>query len=977
MRGKNKNIIIIGLIGIVMIMAVSYAAFNSALDIKGTGSITSNWKIIISNIALESKTDGAEEVSKSFDNLSANFSFNLNAPGDSIKYAVTVSNEGTLNAVLDSIKINMNGTDIINYTVEGIESGSSLNVNEDKTFYVTFKFNEDVTSMPSDTSFNLTMELNYLQEGNDTNFSTADTDTSGELAINSISLEPEEQRIKVTVDASNAIKYYYSIDNNSWYESNSNVYTLTDLDVYKDYTVYVKAEDSGGNVVFSSASTKTTDETNPNLTITEKEIIEGDNGWNNGVTLSTSVRDNGSVKEVLYCSTTEETCEPTQKADLNNGSFDYIFEENSLEQKLCVKATDEAGNEITECSNGYLVDGIEPVVDDLTLTPADDTLLVEVEASDKGSGPYTYYYSKDNGSSYVESQNPNYTFTDLPEADYLVVVYVKDKAGNVSVTKAGTATIRHASFCEHNDITDLGDCIIQTEAGNETDIETAKQTIQSKGTPNFNVTSPSINYEERISTATSIYNTTMADLYIGTNYTFNKTTGMYDITNGKTTDPSTLDFSDGKVYYTNTRNFKMATPTLFKIIGVSLKTNSTTGTTTYLLTKYDLSQTTISYDTSSVGLYSGEDNDGITYYYRGSVGGNYVLFDDKYWRIIRVNGDGTVRMIYDGTSAHVNGEATSNRQVGISAFNSYLNDNTYVGYMYGDVNNFEQTDSGDITFNYTGLSSSTRYYFGTSYTFNSSSRSYTLSGDLHSGTVSSDQVGYYTCFNTSSTASCQRLFYTTRYNSSTSMTVSSRGFGTTSVTNSVENINNSTMKTYLDNWYQNNLSDVDNMISKGATFCNNRNKSTKQSGTYNNLGYGINPTIYGSERIYNWASQGKLAPTLTCETNDTFSVNRGNKELTYPVGLITADEVNMAGGISGAVNSLYYLCSGTSYWTMTPQTFTNSFVASEFAIFSTGFIGNDNVTSSYGVRPVINLDPSNITFTGSGTMQDPYVIENA
>ena len=206
---KNKNIIIIGLIGIVMIMAVSYAAFNSALDIKGTGAITSNWKIIISNIALEEKTDGAEEVSKTFDNLSANFNFNLNAPGDSIKYAVTVSNEGTLNAVLDSIKINMNGTDIINYTVEGIESGSPLNVDEDKTFYVTFKFNEDVTSMPEQTSFNLTMGLNYLQEGNDTNFSTADTDTSGELAINSISLEPEEQRIKVTVNASNAIKYYY------------------------------------------------------------------------------------------------------------------------------------------------------------------------------------------------------------------------------------------------------------------------------------------------------------------------------------------------------------------------------------------------------------------------------------------------------------------------------------------------------------------------------------------------------------------------------------------------------------------------------------------------------------------------------------------------------------------------------------------------------------------------------------------------
>ena len=969
---KNKNIIIIGLIGIVMIMAVSYAAFNSALDIKGTGSITSNWKIIISNIALEEKTDGAEEVSKSFDNLSANFSFNLNAPGDSIKYAVTVSNEGTLDAVLDSIKINMNGTDIINYTVEGIESRSPLNVDEDKTFYVTFKFNEDVTSMPSDTSFNLTMELNYLQEGNDTNFSTADTDTSGELAINSISLEPEEQRIKVTVNASNAIKYYYSIDNNSWYESDSNVYTLTNLDIYKDYTVYVKAEDSEGNVVFSSASTKTTDETNPNLAITEKDIIEGENGWNNGVTLNTSVRDNGTITDVLYCVTSEETCEPSQTATLNNGSFDYIFEENSLEQKLCVKATDEAGNEHTECSQGYLVDGIEPVVDNLTLTPDDDTLLVEVEASDKGSGPYTYYYSKDNGSSYVESQNPNYTFTDLPEAEYLIVVYVKDAAGNVSITKAGTTTIRHAAFCEHNDITDLGDCVIATEAGNETDIETAKQEIEAKGTPNFLATSPSINYEQRTSSATSTTSHTYYD-YIGTGYTFNSTTGIYTLTGYSYKDPSTVDYSSDDYYTCLSTNTTCST--LYKITGVTTSTNSSTGVITYTMTKYNMTQSPVNYDTSEVGLYAGTDDDGTTYYYRGSVGGNYVLFDDKYWRIIRVNGDGTVRLIYDGTSAHANGEATSNRQVGTQAFNSYINDNTYVGYMYGDTSKFEQTDSGSMTFTYTGLSASARYYYGTSYTFNPSTRSYTLSGDLHSGTLSSDQVGYYTCFSTSSTASCQRLFYTTRYASSTSMVVSARAYGTTSVANSVENVNNSTMKTYLDNWYQNNLSDVDDKISKDATFCNNRTKSTYNSGTYNNAGYGINPTIYGYERMYNWTSQGKLGPTLACETNDTFSVNRGNGELTYPIGLITADEANMAGGITGSVNSLYYLYSGTTYWTMSPSYFYSWFDARAFYVYSTGAVEGYNYTSNgYGVRPVINLNTDNLTFTGSGTAQDPFVV---
>ena len=56
-----------------------------------------------------------------------------------------------------------------------------------------------------------------------------------------------------------------------------------------------------------------------------------------------------------------------------------------------------------------------------------------------------------------------------------------------------------------------------------------------------------------------------------------------------------------------------------------------------------------------------------------------------WWRIIRINGDGTIRMIYDGTSAHANGESSTDRQVGTSKFNSIYNDNTYVGYMYGTI----------------------------------------------------------------------------------------------------------------------------------------------------------------------------------------------------------------------------------------------------------------------------------------------------
>ena len=99
-------------------------------------------------------------------------------------------------------------------------------------------------------------------------------------------------------------------------------------------------------------------------------------------------------------------------------------------------------------------------------------------------------------------------------------------------------------------------------------------------------------------------------------------------------------------------------------------------------------------------MYADNDDDGKTYYYRGSVSGNYVKFAGYYWRVIRVNGDGTVRMIYDGTTPHANGESSSNRQVGTQAFNSYVNDNTYVGYMYADPSNFVETNSGSASFTY-------------------------------------------------------------------------------------------------------------------------------------------------------------------------------------------------------------------------------------------------------------------------------------
>ena len=98
----------------------------------------------------------------------------------------------------------------------------------------------------------------------------------------------------------------------------------------------------------------------------------------------------------------------------------------------------------------------------------------------------------------------------------------------------------------------------------------------------------------------------------------------------------------------------------------------------------DFTKTSI--DDGTNGIYSAKDDLGTSYYFRGNVTNNYVKFANKYWRIIRINGDGTIRMIYSGTSAHANGykdSSANDMSIGTSAFNSSPNDNTYVGYMYG------------------------------------------------------------------------------------------------------------------------------------------------------------------------------------------------------------------------------------------------------------------------------------------------------
>ena len=285
------------------------------------------------------------------------------------------------------------------------------------------------------------------------------------------------------------------------------------------------------------------------------------------------------------------------------------------------------------------------------------------------------------------------------------------------------------------------------------------------------------------------------------------------------------------------------------------------------------------------GIFETTDYDGNpTYYYRGSVENNYVKFAGFYWRIIRINSNGSIRMIYDGTSAHSNGDESVDRQYKTSEFNSVYTDNMYVGYMY------TQNETN-------GLSKS------------------------------------------------------------------------------------STIKNVNDNFYITNLMNYKNIMDVNSGYCNDR-RTIK---TRNNSGLGQNDTYYqGYQRmVYS-------KPELSCQDVDLFTFSSslvGNKALTYPIGLITMDELLLAGFGGGAFEGeiVYqkkgyntFLNTGNYYWTMAPVY--GTYAIGDASWTTSVFLKADNRINDFVVtankaylRPVINIR-SDVTITGRGTMTDPYVV---
>ena len=173
-------------------------------------------------------------------------------------------------------------------------------------------------------------------------------------------------------------------------------------------------------------------------------------------------------------------------------------------------------------------------------------------------------------------------------------------------------------------------------------------------------------------------------------YSFNPSTGKYSLNNAQTCvwNNCYQTLASGTYYtgYVTLRSSSAVYANTNRDTIYRISANSTSASLKYYSS---LIPTLNAWDENDVGVFSMEDDYGTSYFFRGNVTNNYFRFGknssnaNMWWRIMRINGDGSIRLMYDGTSAYANGTSNSNRRVTTSAFNSVNTDAGYLGYMYG------------------------------------------------------------------------------------------------------------------------------------------------------------------------------------------------------------------------------------------------------------------------------------------------------
>lgn len=189
MRRGQKNLIIVFLLVVLLVMAAGFAAFSMNLNINGSATISNSWDVKITDISLKASTQSNPNpygngespstmpgggTNPTYTDTTATFYSTLGVPGDSVTYVVTIVNNGTVNAIVDSMEwVKENGTPDNQYNVSPIiYSYSFPNRNQvlaknggTTTLEVTVSYDINVTDQPDDSLLekSATLSINYVQ----------------------------------------------------------------------------------------------------------------------------------------------------------------------------------------------------------------------------------------------------------------------------------------------------------------------------------------------------------------------------------------------------------------------------------------------------------------------------------------------------------------------------------------------------------------------------------------------------------------------------------------------------------------------------------------------------------------------------------------------------------------------------------------------------------------------------------------------
>ena len=402
---------------------------------------------------------------------------------------------------------------------------------------------------------------------------------------------------------------------------------------------------------------------------------------------------------------------------------------------------------------------------------------------------------------------------------------------------------------------------------------------------------------------------------------------------------------------------------------------------------------------NGLNIRAGTENDQYPiYYFRGQLSDNHVIWADKCWKVVRTTETGGIKMIYNGFPTLVNGVQQCNAtgvdsQITVNVNGADQNAFTFsdqgrynspadVGYMYGSRIAKSALYAGTITFTFSNDVSRS----GNVYTLDTSS------GQSISGTWEDERLNAaarYHYFCTDGTAICDntKIGYIHAFNDSSYISyLKVDGYDDIEdMKNAMfANTTDSNAKAMVETWFeQQNLDghilDTRNYEDdlEDTVFCNDRSYyggALKDKDSEAKVSYYSYHSSYGRNFIKN--SENNYEPNLNCaNSNDAFTKDsaNGNGKLKHKIGLITADELTVAGnGIVSDYSNTVYLNTGQTAWSLSPYYFSD-YVASESDWYER--LAGNYVNTMVGLRPLVSLK-TNIEFvSGTGLQTDPYIVE--